>query len=86
MRIDTFLCTWYVILISFSSISKAYVDKCNTQIAEIVEVVRGKLPAGARMTIGALIVIDVHGNVSLITTTAVFAKGSHFRRTSIHPS
>lgn len=45
-------------------ISKAYVEKCNTQIAEIVELVRGNLPAGARMTIGALIVIDVHGNVA----------------------
>lgn len=44
--------------------SKAYVEKCNTQIAEIVDVVRGNLPAGARMTIGALIVIDVHGNVA----------------------
>lgn len=43
-------------------------DKCNTQIAEIVEVVRGKLPAGARMTIGALIVIDVHGNVATMTS------------------
>lgn len=49
-------------------ISKAYVEKCNTQIAEIVEVVRGNLPAGARMTIGALIVIDVHGNVARIFT------------------
>lgn len=61
-------------------------DKCNTQIAEIVEVVRGKLPAGARMTIGALIVIDVHGNVPLITTTAASANDSRFRITSIHPS
>lgn len=49
-------------------ISKAYVEKCNAQIAEIVEVVRGNLPAGARMTIGALIVIDVHGNVARIFT------------------
>ncbi|TNM97969.1 hypothetical protein fugu_014215 [Takifugu bimaculatus] len=38
----------------------AYVEKCNDQIADIVQVVRGNLPAGARMTIGALIVIDVH--------------------------
>lgn len=45
-------------------IPKAYVEKCNSQIADIVEVVRGNLPAGARMTIGALIVIDVHGNVA----------------------
>lgn len=49
-------------------VSKAYVEKCNNQIADIVEVVRGNLPAGARMTIGALIVIDVHGNVAHIYT------------------
>lgn len=45
---------------------KAYLEQCNTQMDEIMELIRGTLSVGARLTLKALLVIDVHGNMKFM--------------------
>ncbi|XP_031243962.1 dynein heavy chain 3, axonemal [Mastomys coucha] len=54
-----------------------FLKKSNDQIAQIVELVRGKLSSGARLTLGALTVIDVHAR-------DVVAKLEHDRISSLN--
>lgn len=41
----------------------AYLEKSNTQIGDLVQLVRTDLQAGVRIAVEALIVLDVHGQL-----------------------
>ena len=57
--------------IEFDAGLRLYLNKSNKQIDEVVGLVRGKLTKMARTTLGALIVIDVHGNKDFILIISV---------------
>jgi dynein heavy chain, axonemal len=54
-----------------------FLDQCNYQILDLVDLVRGTLNAGAQMTIEALIVLDVHARdiVNLLVKEKVNSRG-----------
>ncbi|XP_041362756.1 dynein heavy chain 3, axonemal-like isoform X2 [Gigantopelta aegis] len=56
---------------------KKYLEKSNGQIEEIVELVRGKLEGGARITLGALTVIDVHARDTVFSLTRDNIRSPH---------
>lgn len=52
-----------------------YLAKSNKQIDEVVALVRGSLSKMARITLEALIVIDVHGNPCYIVLHVLYVLG-----------
>lgn len=63
------MCFWTTevheaITISVKAMTK-YHEKCNYQISKIVDLVRGKLNTQNRITLGALVVLDVHARDTL---------------------
>lgn len=58
------MCFWTTevheaITVNVKAMAKYY-EKCNFQISKIVDLVRGKLNLQNRITLGALVVLDVH--------------------------
>ncbi|XP_034174982.2 dynein heavy chain at 36C [Osmia lignaria lignaria] len=72
---QTILCvgkTYWTLRIEESMLSgviglERYLDQCQTELNEIILLIRGKLPKQSRITLEALVTLDVHGKDVLAT-------------------